>query len=144
MIYDILLLLLLVIACEAVTEIITASEITNPIRSWWKKYTYKLDIPPDDTFIQKVKIFLDKLISCGYCTSVWVAMPLAFFSPFTLSVIWWMIMVFVIHRLSNWLHVVYELVRKGRVNTHDLLVKLTVEQENGSVREDSSEEYTET
>jgi hypothetical protein len=140
----IVLLLLISIAVEAVTEIITSSELTRPSREWWKKYTYKIDEPPDDSIIQKFKVWFDKLISCGYCTSVWVAASFAAVLPkpevgniFTS----WCLVTFVTHRIATWLHVVYEIIRKGRVQSIDLDITLReTGVDNGSFRESQSEE----
>ncbi len=36
----------------------------------------------------------------------------------------WLVNVLILHRLSNWLHVVYMLIKKGRVNTNDTELKI--------------------
>ena len=140
---------LLSIAVEAATEILTSSELTNPLRKKWKKWTYPLDAPPEDTYIQHFKVWFDKLISCGYCTSVWVA---GFFGIFTPKldlghwIINWLIITFVLHRLATWIHVIYELVKKGRVKTYDFEVQLKIqdpEKNDGSIRESPLEESAE-
>lgn len=140
MIEDLLIVFFLVMASEAVTEIITDSELTNPLRMWWKRVLYPADTPPRSGWLQNIGVYIDKLVSCGHCTSVWVSAFFALFAPFATSFIMWVIMTFAIHRLTNWFHVVYELVRKGRVKTHDLLIKLAVEdQEDGIVGESEGE-----
>lgn len=128
MIESVIIILLLVIASEAVAEIITSSELTDPWRGAWKKWTYNEDNPPKDTYFQHFKVFVDKLVSCGYCTSVWTSGFFAIWAPavFDISIINWLVATFVIHRLSNWLHVLYELIRKGRVKTHDMLIKVEI------------------
>lgn len=144
---DILAILFLSIAVEAITEILTSSELTNPLRKKWKEWTYPLDTPPPDTFFQNFKVYFDKLISCGYCTSVWVAGFLGIWTPkFDLgsSVVDWLVITFVLHRFSTLFHVVYELIRKGRVKTFDLEIQLTNRNEysegnNGSIRESTPE-----
>lgn len=139
---SILLLLLLSIATEAVTEIIVAASITDPIRKWWKELTYNPNYPPKDTYTQRVKVFIDKLLSCGYCSSVWVAGLAAIWAPIIIQYIIpnWLIATFVIHRCANLLHVVYELIRKGRVKTQDLLIKVSIEEnEDGIVGESEGE-----
>jgi hypothetical protein len=123
---DLIVIALLALATEAVTEILTSSELTEPFRSWWKRFTYPIDTPPPNTSTQRFYVWFDKLISCGYCTSVWVA---GFFSLFCPPLVdnWisnWLCTVFIVHRLANWLHVCFKLLQKGRVNTHDFLVKL--------------------
>ncbi len=181
-------MLVLVIATEAVTEIICDSELTSPVRQWWKRWTYRIDKPPvvfNDTvtkssikdidakllesyfnnikifiscigtiksvvsksplYFHHFKIFVDKLISCGYCTSVWVSGFFAIWSPILFQhqlcgchFVNWMIMTFAIHRLSNWFHVIYMLVLNGRIKTFDLLVKQV--KEDGSSGESSSQD----
>jgi len=111
---------LLVIAVERVTEIITTSEIFAPIRMCIKNVAYKDDEPPV-TFIRKLFTYFDKLINCGYCTSVWVAFIFAIaFLPRDWTLV---INGFALHGLANLYHASYELVRRGRVNTHDVLLK---------------------
>lgn len=144
---------LLSVVVEAVTEILTSSELTEPMRKKWKEWTYPLDSPPPDTYFQLFKVWFDKLISCGYCTSVWVAGFFGVWAPkfdFGHWLINWLVIVFTLHRVATWVHVVYELIRKGRVKTHDLEVKLMIEEpdfpeeEDGSVGEGPSEESAET
>ena len=138
---------LLSVVVEAVTEILTSSEISDPLRMKWKEWAYSLDIPPSDTHTQKFKVWLDKLISCGCCTSVWVAGFWGIWAPkldLGNVVINWLIITFALHRFSTWLHVVYELVKKGRVETYDFEIRLKMdeytEENDGSVRKSSSEE----
>lgn len=124
MINFIIIVTLCVIAVEAITEIIVDSLLFQSVKSWL------FDIDPTKTKISdKLKLFSFKLMNCGYCTSVWVSGVVVFFTiesygfenlsklPLFLQ---WLGMTFVIHRLSNWLHVIYEYVRKGRVLTFDI------------------------
>ena len=85
-------LLALIIAVEAVTEILVASEIFAKLR----ELTYK------------ISVFLGKLFSCGYCMSVWISTLFVCFcvTP-ELSyypIVDKFITIFVIHRLSNIWH----------------------------------------
>lgn len=149
---DVLVVLLLSIVVEAVTEILTSSELTNPLRKKWKEWTYPLYAPPPDTFFQNFKVYFDKLISCGYCTSVWVAGFFGIWAPkFNLGnlVVDWLAIIFVLHRFSTLFHVIYELVRKGRVKTFDFEIQLTnrsenSEENNGSIRESTPEKSEQT
>lgn len=129
---------ILVLAVEAVTEIFTSSELTEPFRQAWKQHTYPLDRPPPTGIWQYVKVWFDKLISCGYCTSVWTAAFFAIWAPtlFEHTFVNWLCFVFVLHRLANWVHVTFELVKKGRVKTHDLEVLLKMQDD----EEDSENE----
>lgn len=84
--------MLAVIVTEALTQLVVHSDIVEPIRS----------------FLQNRFDWLGRLVSCGYCFSVWAAMPCAYFmAPLTkptphfyLNLVIW---VLVIHRLSNFL-----------------------------------------
>lgn len=140
-----LTIILLVIVVEAVTEILTSSELTEPFRQAWKRQAYPIDGPPPDDFYQHARIWSDKLISCGYCTSVWVAAFFAIWAPtwFEPILINWICMTFVLHRLANWIHVVFELVKKGRVKTYDLELKLE-DNRNGDFGESIPEKSAET
>jgi hypothetical protein len=140
---------LLSIVVEAVTEILTASELTEPFRKKWKAWAYPINNPPPDTYFQKFKVWVDKLISCGYCTSVWVA---GFFGIWAAKIdfgywfINWIVIVFSLHRVATWVHVVFELVKKGRVRTHDLEVSVLMrnsEVDNGGIGQSSPEEPAE-
>lgn len=128
MIQSVIVLLILSIVVEAISEIITSSEIIRPLRDLVKRHTYSIDAPPPDTFYQLAKVWFDKLISCGYCVSIWVAGFLALWVHIDYTggngFINWLITTFVTHRLANSYHVVYELVRKGRVATYDIELKL--------------------
>jgi hypothetical protein len=119
------LLIALSIAVEAVTEIITSSKLFDGPRTAWKRWTYPIDGPPSRNTLQHIKVFIDDLWSCGYCTSVWIAALAAFFAPTLVAqpIANWVINTFVLHRLSNALHATYELVRRGRVRTYDLMVR---------------------
>jgi hypothetical protein len=125
---------ILVIVVEAITEILVDAEITNGFRFSIKKWAYPIveegqkPVPP-----AWYKTKLAYLVTCGYCTSVWVAGAFAFFAPPTILGYWphrgerfidWVIATAVLHRLSNWLHVLFMLVKKGRVKTHDILFKV--------------------
>jgi len=123
---DLGLLIILIIATEALTEVVVASEF--PLFLELRTRLAQLAIP--DTPRRDVKQYLIvavyKLFSCGYCFSMWSAGFFGFFAPKLLEngFINWMCLTFVLHRLSNWLHVLYELVRKGRVHSHDVVLKL--------------------
>ena len=84
------------IVIEAVTEILVDSKLFFGLRN------YLLQAPQ-----KGLKGFLGKLLSCGYCTSVWITIPFAFLIGGTIVNIpgadqfcKWMIL----HRASNVLH----------------------------------------
>jgi hypothetical protein len=100
---------MLPIVCEAITEIIGASELFAPLR----EFIIRKEIP-----------FLKGLLECKYCLSVWVA-------AFLVIVCWWsagvlvfnrgeifflMLCVFIVHRMSNILHLVFDIVSEYKIN----------------------------
>jgi len=113
--------LLIVIAVERVTELITTSEIFAPVRNYIKGHAYRYSDPSEISKYRKLLIWLDKLVSCGYCTSVWVS--LVFVLTFIGRDITLVINVFAIHGLANLYHSIFELIRRGRVNSHDFVLK---------------------
>ena len=122
---DILSMLLnifiITIAVEAITEIITTASIFEPLRSYIKLNAYT--DPPSITVKTRIFSWLDKLITCGYCVSVWVSFSIASNMNIVITSNKYLdicIAIFLVHRLSNWLHVIYELVRKGRIKSIEL------------------------
>lgn len=89
-----LIWLLVVIATEAITEIIVNSEIFSGLRKFLSKSN-----------------FFGTLVNCGYCMSVWVALGTIWVLPKLFEIVLFdiIIKVFVIHRLSNLWH---ELIRR--------------------------------
>lgn len=90
--------ILAVILCEAITELVVGSTLLS---RWRNKL-----LGPDE----KAPHLLGVLVSCGYCLSVWVAVPIAYllklhgvlpvlgaFEPLAIAL--------VVHRASNVLHV---------------------------------------
>jgi len=127
-IQDIIAGILLVLATEAVTEIIVASEfpIFYWFRKWWATYTFPQG-PPKVGFWQHIRVAVYKLFTCGYCFSVWTAAFFAIWTPFDYfdyKCINWIVSLFCIHRLSNWSHILFEIVKRGRVKSYDLTVNI--------------------
>jgi len=122
----------LAIATEAFTEIATSSDLIAPWKKKWKLWTYPPNVEPskDIVFSDKLKRFIDALWSCGYCFSVWVAGAFAFLGmyPSDISIWWcipwWVVNWMMIHRLSNWVHILFELIKRGRVRTYDLILRI--------------------
>lgn len=125
--------LLIIIAVERVTEIITTSEVFAPVRNYVKRHAYKYSDPSEISNYRKFLIWVDKLVSCGYCTSVWVAFifVLIFMEKDAMLII----NGFALHGLANLYHSIFELIRRGRVNTHDMVIKHDI-----NVREDITDE----
>jgi len=94
----ILTLLLIVIATEAITEILVKSELFEPLR----KYLFSRSVD------SKVFKFFHDLLDCGYCTSVWIAFFLFIFFMFIPEIMFFVCLVFVIHRLSNVWHFIID------------------------------------
>lgn len=143
MIEIIVILLLLTIAVEATTEILTSSKLIGPLQNKWKQWTYPVDRPPSGGLLRVFMVFVDDLWSCGYCTSVWVSGFFSLFAPsvFDNSFVNWLVSVFVLHRLANWLHVCYELVRRGRVNSLDIMLRVS-EIDDGTIGQSIGEATT--
>lgn len=111
-------IILAIIATEATTEIIVDSNIFAPMREWISNKAY----PEDPEKVSKRWLFINSLISCGYCLSVWVSL---FFVALLnaiepLGFVFSVILVFSIHRLSNWLHIAYQVFKLGRVKSYEV------------------------
>lgn len=127
MINFLMCLLLSVIVVEAVTEILADSKFFNWFRAWL--YPKNFNINTVSCFINNIRLYLFALFNCGYCLSVWVSALVAYMALGIYRLdnfdglpdwIKWLGVTFILHRLSNWLHVVYEYVRKGRIVTVDV------------------------
>lgn len=97
--------LAVIVAVEAVTEIVVASKIFFPLRDWFSRN------PDPKGFWAKARSWIGELLNCGHCASVWVALLAAHFAPTgactgCVKYAWpiFFIKVFVIHRLSNLMH----------------------------------------
>ena len=85
-------MIMAVIATEAATNLIIKSEfsmrfIKEPLFKLWRF---------------KILNFIHDILDCGYCTSVWVAALFAVF--FLTNTFQFVIVILVLHRLSNMLH----------------------------------------
>lgn len=136
-------LLICVVATEASTEIIVDSKLFDGFHHFVRQRAYPPDAPPP-TGARLWWKWLDDLTSCGYCTSVWMAGLFVTLLPGYHQIHWrgwwhlpgeilvwigyvppaWFAQKLLVHRLSNWLHVAYQLVRRGRVRTYDHTVRL--------------------
>ncbi len=101
-------LILCVVVTEAIVELLCKSRLFLPLRNFIDNITSK-----DSWFCKNIVGFINKIISCGYCTSVWVSSvitPLViFFSEgYEITNIknWLLVIMLVIfvHRVSNYLH----------------------------------------
>ena len=86
-------LLFLAIFVEAFTEILVTSSIFRKPRE----------------FLAVASDLLGELVHCGYCTSVWVSMTVAWIIPSHIAMtpffyVNYIISIFVLHRVSNMIH----------------------------------------
>jgi Protein of unknown function (DUF1360) len=90
----ILIILFAIILTEALTQIITKSEVFKPIRKFFF-----------DRRSNKLCSFVHDLLDCGYCTSVWagwfVVIAFLYLNNVFMNVFFAGI---ILHRLSNVLH----------------------------------------
>jgi len=89
-------IILFVIATEAATNLITKSEfsirfIKKPLFKWRRFKFFD---------------FIHDILDCGYCTSVWTALILSLF--FITNKFDFLIIVLVLHRMSNLLHFIID------------------------------------
>lgn len=124
--------LLYTIAVERSAELIVDSKIFEPLRRMIKSWAYSVDKPPEDNLYQHFKVMVDYLFHCGYCVSVWVSAFFAYFNIQNVSEHWvinYMVTILALHGSSNLYHVLYELLRRGRIRTHDVNIKIIEEVE---------------
>lgn len=95
--------ILLIIATEALTQLLCKAEIFNRPRYWLSSKCW----------------FFKELLSCPYCVSVWAAIFILSLLPF-----WqyskWLLFILAIHRLSNALHDLFGVITGKKI---DLIVK---------------------
>jgi len=112
-------LLLAAVAVEAVVEIIIDSEIFAEVRAYIKDLCYPAE-PRANARVAYCFYKLNYFANCGYCMSVWIAAFAAIFCSVRLSGYWfvdWILSLFIIHRVSNLYHVLFMLIKHGRVHT---------------------------
>ena len=85
--------ILAIIAVEALTEIFIESELFRWFRRWMMKRS--------DLFYE--------LATCGWCVSVWAAIIVFALLWYGL---WWILAVLAIHRVSNFLHDIFGLLKR--------------------------------
>lgn len=93
-------LLLIIVACEAIVNLIFNGTVLQPLRAWLIRHT---------TFLQ---VQDDHLLSCKLCTSFWVGViGVICFVFFDLATVKMPVLSLVLSRLSNHLHLVFSLLR---------------------------------
>jgi len=129
---------ILIIVVERITEIIVASKIFAPLREAISKRAFlgpsrTPSFVPDilRNFGQAIISFISKVISCGYCTSVWIGLLISPFADkiFENAIADWLIVAIFLHGMSNLYHVFYQLLQNGRVWTFDIMLKKAEEPE---------------
>jgi hypothetical protein len=96
------ILIIFIIVVEAITELLSKSEIFKPLREFFfnrRKY--------------KLLGFIHNLLDCGYCTSVWVSFfVVTVFISFSNIYLYVFLTAIVIHRLSNIFHFIIDRINK--------------------------------
>lgn len=137
----ILVIVCTMVAAERLSELISSSIIFETLlfKQQLKNYLFNPDgPPPKGTAFRRILVLLDKLLSCGYCISVWVGLMFSTYYLYagTLEPLVkyiggseffaWLLIGLAIHGVSNGYHVLYEVMRRGRVRTHDYKVDLNI------------------
>ena len=128
-------------AVERAVELITASVISDMIfREKLRAYIYSEE--PKNRYTLGVLKFIDKVTSCGYCCSVWIALFFTFFEDarfFSNP----LINVLALHGFSNIIHILYEFCRRGRVHTYDinLACKIDMAESYDSANSEAENQY---
>jgi len=100
---SLIVILSLVIFTEALTELITKSELFSPIRKFFF-----------DRRKTRLCNFIHELFDCGYCVSVWVGLFSAYIFLFVNNVIFNVFFMGIIfHRLSNILHYLIDRINRN-------------------------------
>ncbi len=101
-------IILCVVVTEAVVELLCKSKLFLPLRTFIDNLASK-----DSWFYANIVGFINKVISCGYCSSVWISSVVTpsiifFFGGYEIYNYknWLLIIVLMIfvHRVSNYLH----------------------------------------
>jgi len=96
--------ILAILAVEAITNIITKSELFSPIREFFFNRRNN-----------KIYKFIHDLLDCGYCMSVWIGIMAAFYLTYVDSdVVNVFVLGLVLHRLSNILHFMIDWIDERR------------------------------
>ena len=99
-IQDCLNILIGVVLCEAIVNLIFNGTVLQPLRELAIRYTPFLSVRGEH------------LLTCKLCTSLWVGwLTVAILQFIHIQIIWWIVLGVVIHRLSNWAHLCFSLMR---------------------------------
>lgn len=97
-------IIILIIAVEATVELFFKGSIFQPFRRWLIKHTTLFTV--DD----------ENLFSCAVCVSFWVAVVFVSTYFFVSKGIILFALVLCVHRLSNWLHIVFGIIKDWQLN----------------------------
>lgn len=133
--------LILIVATERATELIVSSKIFEPLRSIIKRWAYNSDEPPSDTILQEFKVMFDYLVNCGYCVSVWMGALFGLFATrhFDSIFVSWFTSALFLHGMANLYHVIYELVKRGRVKTYDIILRASIDNQQNSLENEDED-----
>ena len=134
--------LIATLAAERSAEVIVDSEFFAPFRAWLARNSIvNLDDPTGPRYpkwCRRIFLFLSKLTSCGWCTSMWTSILFAWCLPggyFHIAAgdnIF--IKILALFGLANAWHAIFRLIHRGRVTAIDLTVDLRPEDsDDGSV-----------
>lgn len=92
-------IILMILAVEAVTQLICKAEIFDTARNKLSSYGW----------------WFQELLRCPYCVSVWSALFIIILSVFW-NYTYLFILLLVIHRMSNFLHDIYSMILHKKIN----------------------------
>lgn len=92
-----------ILAAEAVTNILTKSELFHPVRAFFFEHRKN-----------RIFNFIHDVLDCGYCTSVWIGALTALYLLVDIKLLDFVVLVFVIHRLSNITHMIIDRIDRTR------------------------------
>jgi len=112
------------VATERLAEVVTSAEIFRPLREYIEYLSHR------DGLENKFMTWVHKLITCGFCFSLWSAIFFSLFLPGEYFLINAtdniLVKAFALWGISNFWHTVFNLVYKGRIITADLNADLNV------------------
>lgn len=91
-------LVFLSLITEGITELLVKSEFFLPLRKF---------------FFDRNKLFIHKLLNCGYCTSVWIGLFICIYYLFDFDIYNILFIGIFVHRLSNIIHFTIDSIRNS-------------------------------
>jgi hypothetical protein len=97
--------ILMVIVCEAIVNLIFTGTVLQPLREQIIRYTPFLSVRGEH------------LLTCKICTSLWVGLLTVGILQFShIRIIWLLALGIAVHRLSNYLHLGFSLIKDFQFN----------------------------